>query len=74
MAQGAFEIVHAKTLFPKPNPVTDVVAKSELVITPEPETKVHAPVPDEGKFPFMVVFGLLMQSVWLEPAVAIVGI
>ena len=62
-AHGELEIVHAKTLFPKPNPVTAVVANNELVITPLPETRVHAPVPEEGKLPFMVVFGLLMQSV-----------
>ena len=63
LAQGAFEIVHAKTLSPMPNPVTEVVAKSELVITAVPETKVQTPVPTVAKLPFMVVFGLLMQSV-----------
>ena len=62
-AHGALLIVHAKTLFPKPNPVTDVVGKRELVNTALPETKVHAPVPTAGKFPFIVVDGEEIQSV-----------
>ena len=60
---GLFEIVHANTLFPTPNPVTEVLGRSEFVITPEPETKVHAPVPTTGKFPFIVVEGDEIQSV-----------
>ena len=62
-AQGLFEIVHAKTLFPKPNPVIEVVGESELVITPVPETKVQTPVPIAGKFAFMTVAGEEIQSV-----------
>ena len=67
-------MVHAKTLFPKPNPVTEVVGKSEFVITPVPETNVQVPVPTAGKFPFIVVVGEEIQSVWFEPAFAVVGI
>ena len=51
-----------------------MVGKSEFVITPVPEINVQAPVPTEGKFPLIVVVGDEIQSVWLEPAVAIVGI
>ncbi len=56
-------MVHAKTLFPKPNPVIDVVGESELVITPVPETNVQAPVPTKGKFPFIVAIGDEIQTV-----------
>lgn len=66
-------IVQAKTFVPIPNPVTELVGESEFEITPVPETKVQAPTPTEGKFPFKVVVGEEMQSVWFEPAVAIVG-
>ena len=68
------EIVQAKTLFPKPNPVIVVVGNNEFVITPVPDTNVQPPVPTAGKFPFMVVDGEEMQSVWLEPAFAILGL
>jgi len=60
---GAFEIVHWKILVPNPKPVTVVFGINEFVITPVPETKVHAPVPDTGKLPFIVVDGEEIQSV-----------
>ena len=50
-------------MLPKPNPVTVVFGKREFVITPVPETKVHAPVPAAGKFPFMLVDGEEAQRV-----------
>ena len=62
-AQGAFEIVHAKTFVPNPKPVIDVVGESEFVIVPLPETKVHTPVPTVAVLAAINVFGLLMQSV-----------
>ena len=62
-AQGLFEIVQAKTLVPKPNPVIEVVGESELVIVPDPETKVHTPVPTVAELAVINVFGLLIQSV-----------
>ena len=61
--QGAFEIVHAKTLFPIPKPVIAVMGESEFVIIPLPETKVQAPVPTNAIFPFIVVVGEEIQSV-----------
>ncbi len=61
--QGLFEIVQANTLLPNPKPVIDVVAKSELVITPVPETNVHTPVPTPGVFAFMIAVGEEIQSV-----------
>ncbi len=73
-AHGALEMVHAKTLFPNPKPVIEVVGESELVITPVPETNVQTPVPTVAVFAVINVFGLVIHSVWLEPALAIVGI
>jgi hypothetical protein len=60
---GAFAMVHAKTLFPKPKPVMVVFGNNEFVITPVPETRVHVPAPVEGKFPFMVADGEVTQTV-----------
>ena len=62
-AHGAFEIVQAKTLFPKPNPVTLVPGESELVMTPVPDTNVQAPVPTRGKFAFITATGDEIQTV-----------
>ena len=61
--QGLFEIVHAKTFVPNPKPVILVVGESEFEITPVPDTKVQAPAPIAGKFPFIDVFGEEIQSV-----------
>ncbi len=72
-AQGELEIVQAKTLFPKPNPVIDVVGDNELVMTPVPDTKVQTPVPTVAAFAVMNVFGLVIHKVWFVPAFAIVG-
>ena len=62
-AQGAFEMVHAKTLFPNPKPVIDVVGESEFVIVPVPEIKVHAPVPTGGVLAAMMALGEEIQIV-----------
>lgn len=62
-AQGAFEIVHANTLFPNPNPVIAVVGESEFVIVPLPETKVHTPVPTVAEFAAINVFGFEIHKV-----------
>ena len=62
-AQGLFEIVQAKTLVPKPNPVIEVVGESELVIVPDPEIKVHIPVPTVAVFADITVVGEETQSV-----------
>ena len=45
LAHGGFEIVHAKTFAPTPKLVIADVGDNEFVIVPEPETRVHAPVP-----------------------------
>ncbi len=73
-AQGAFEMVHAKTFTPNPNPVIEVVGDNELVMVPIPETKVHAPAPTVALFAAIKVFGLEIQSVWLGPATDVLGI
>ncbi len=62
-AHGAFEIVHAKTLFPTPKPVRNVVGETELEIAPIPETNVHTPEPTAGVFALISAFGLEIQSV-----------
>ncbi len=67
-------MVHAKTFVPKPNPVMLVIGDNELVIVPDPEINVHAPVPTNGKFAFIFAIGEEIQRVWFEPALAIVGI
>lgn len=72
--QGALVIVHLKIFVPIARPVTVVPGESEFVIIPVPETNVQAPVPTAGKFPFKVVVGEDTQSVWFDPAFAIVGI
>ena len=71
--QGLLEMVHANTLLPKPKPVMEVVGESEFVMTPVPEISVHAPVPTVAVFAFIEVVGDEIQSVWLDPAFAIVG-
>ena len=62
-AHGRFEIVHAKTFVPKAKPVIDVFGKVGFVIVPEPETKVHKPVPTVGVFADMMVLGEEIQIV-----------
>ena len=62
-AQGAFEIVHAKTFVPNPKPVIEVVGDNELVIAPVPETNVHTPVPTIEVLAVMKVFGLVIHNV-----------
>ena len=52
--QGLLEMVHAKTLFPKPNPVMVVLGISEFVMTPLPEINDHAPVPKVAIFAAIV--------------------
>lgn len=54
---GAFVMVHANTLFPKPNPVIAVVGDTELETTPDPEIKLQVPVPASATLAFIVVVG-----------------
>ena len=61
--QGLFEIVQAKTLFPKPNPVIEVVGDKEFEIIPEPEISDQVPTPTVAVFAFMIVLGLEIQIV-----------
>ena len=56
-------MAHSKTFVPKPSPVTVVTGDDGLVIVPEPEINVHAPVPIEGVFAFIFAVGEEMQSV-----------
>ena len=61
--QGRFEIVHAKILTPKPNPVIVVFGEVGFVIVPEPPIKVHKPVPTVGVFADMMELGEEIQIV-----------
>ena len=72
--QGLFEIVHAKTFTPSPNPVMVVFGNNEFVIIPDPEIKDHVPTPAVAVFAAMSAVGLLIQSVWLGPAFETEGI
>jgi hypothetical protein len=72
-AQGGLLIDQVITVIPAVNPVTVVLAKVELVITPGPETFIQAPVPAAGTFPAIVATPLVAQIVWLGPAFAVVG-
>ena len=61
--QGLFEMVHAKTFVPKPNPVMEVVGESEFVIVPVPETKVQAPIPTVAVLAAIIADGVEAQIV-----------
>ena len=63
LAQGEFEMVHAKIFVPKPNPLIVVFGKVGFTIVPLPETNVQTPVPTVAVFAAIVVFGLLKQIV-----------
>jgi hypothetical protein len=73
--QGGLSIDHIKTVTPGVNPVTVVFRTNGFVIVPDPETKVHEPVPTAGAFPARVAVADpdIAQSVWLGTALAIVG-
>lgn len=60
---GELLIVHANTFTPKPNPVIEVVGDNELVIVPEPDIKLHVPVPTRAELAFIAVVGDEIQSV-----------
>ena len=66
-------MVQAKIFTPNPKPVMEVVGESELVIVPLPDINVHTPVPTVAVFAAIIVFGLVIQSVWDKPALATVG-
>ena len=64
-------IVHCKILFPKDKPEIVVVGLLEFVNTAEPDTTLHEPVPVVGVFVAKVVELVVIQIVWLGPALAI---
>ncbi len=62
-AQGAFEIVQAKTFTPSPNPVIVVFALSEFVMVPLPEMSDQVPTPTVALFAAIIVLGTLKHKV-----------
>jgi hypothetical protein len=58
-AQGAFEVVHLKVLFPTPNPVIVVAGFVGVVIVPDPPIKVQRPVPAVGVLAAIIAFELI---------------
>ena len=56
-------IAHCKTLFPKLNPLTELVALLEFVNTAEPDTTFQLPVPVVGVFAARVVDPVVIQIV-----------
>ena len=73
MTQGGLEIDQVKTLVPAVSPVIVEVGDNELVITPEPETFTHTPMPAVGVFAVIVTLPVVTQTVLLPPAFAIEG-
>lgn len=62
-AQGEFEMVQEKIFVPTASPVIVVLGDNELVITPEPETSDHVPIPTVAVLAFMIVVGEEIQRV-----------
>lgn len=62
-AQGAFEMVQAKTFVPIPNPEIGVVGDKEFEIIPVPETRLHEPEPMSGVLALIVAVGTLKHTV-----------
>lgn len=60
---GLSYMVHAKILVPKPSPVIVVLGESELVIIPDPDTKLHCPIPELAILPAIRTEGEEMQMV-----------
>lgn len=72
LAQGGFEVVQRKTLFPTPKPVIVVAGFVGVVIVPDPLIKVHNPEPAVGVLA-AIVAAELTHTVWSGPAAAIEG-
>ena len=58
-AQGAFEMVHLKVLFPTPNPVMVEFGELGETIVPLPPIKVQTPVPAVGVFAAITALELI---------------
>ena len=69
--QPPCEVVHRNVFAPVPKELTEVVELVELEKLPLPTTTDHCPLPIEGLFADK--FAELTQTVWLLPALAVVG-
>lgn len=72
-AQPTVPILHCKTFVPRPKLIAVVVGEFGAVIVPLPDATDHVPVPTAGLFPFKFTDGEVIQTVWLEPAKALLG-
>lgn len=70
--QGGLLIVHRNTFAPAPKPETPLPGELGELIDPLPLTKDHWPLPTVAVFPASVA--LVAQTVWFEPAFALVGV
>ena len=66
-------MLHCNTFIPRPIPVTVVVGLLIDVITALPLIILQVPTPLVGVFAANVVVGFKIQSVWLGPALAMLG-
>ena len=69
--QGAFVIVHLKVFAPTPNAVIPEVGLPGVVIVPAPLINVQVPVPTVAVL--LARVAVVAQTVWSDPAFAIVG-
>lgn len=66
-------IDQVSTVVPTVSPVIVELGLVGDVIVPGPETFTHKPLPTTGVFPESVAFPTETQTVWLGPAIAVVG-
>lgn len=70
---GLLEMVHRNMFTPTGMLVMVVLGRSELVIIPPPETRDQVPIPTVAVLADIVTDPVLMQMVWLDPALAVDG-
>jgi len=64
-------VLQRNVLLPSPKPVTPEVGADGVVTVPEPLTRLHAPVPEDGVLPDKVAE--VVHTVWSGPAFEVVG-
>jgi hypothetical protein len=74
LEQAPFVVLQRNTFVPDPIAVTLVVTAFELLITPAPDINDQVPGPNVGEAAESTVDGVLIQIVWLGPAIVVGGI